>query len=96
MNLLHSGAHEAADWLLIKIRSHSCAVELILHDDGQLQARPHTRATKPAKLGEVIGVYRRGLSYSGAQADLQLAREELMASARVVQEADYWPSRVAA
>lgn len=97
MNLLNQGAHAATDWMLIKLRAvRGNRLEVILHDDGQLHVRPFTSATKPARLGQSLGIYRNGIRYGDLLADLEAARLELQASPRLIRESGYWPSRVAA
>lgn len=70
MNLAQAGIHEAADWLLIKLRSYDRPVAVFMRDDdGQLFAGRADQAKAPPR-SRPVGVYRKGLRYREAVEDL--------------------------
>ena len=76
MNLILHGSHEAADWLLYKLRSRTGPLALHVEDNADLT----TRDAKACKGGEsLLGVYRKDAKYADLQADLQAERERLLA-----------------
>lgn len=76
MNLLQMGAHEAADWLLVRVRATRGRAALYVRHDGQLntiaghQARPRPGWCE-------AGMYAKGLKYREAVDDLAHLAGEL-------------------
>jgi hypothetical protein len=76
MNILHEGAHAAADWLGIKVRSYCGGVALYVSRAGELVA---VRAcTARERIGfERVGIYTKSLKYREAVDDLSHLAQEL-------------------
>lgn len=79
MNLVHHGAHAAADWVrerLGALAPHTMDVRLL--SDGTLVLQS-VRIPKRRLLGESVGVYRAGVTYRDLHADLEFLRREVAA-----------------